>query len=71
MNKYFEEINGIKYITLVLTNGSKEKIRKYEELWIKIRDSIRPITKNLPLNKTIRIPVVTTVITAVFHENND
>ena len=71
MNKYFEEINGIKYITLVPTNGSKEKIRKYEELWIKIRDSIRPITKNLPLNKTIRIPVVTTVITAVFHENND
>ena len=71
MNKYFEEINGIKYITLVPTDGSKEKIRKYEELWIKIRDSIRPITKNLPLNKTIRIPVVTTVITAVFHENND
>ena len=71
MNKYFEEINGIKYITLVPTDGSKEKIRKYEELWIKIRDSIRSITKNLPLNKTIRIPVVTTVVTAVFHENND
>ena len=25
---------------------SKEKIKKYEELWIKIRDLIRSITKN-------------------------
>ena len=30
---------------LVLINESKEKIRKYEELWIKIRDLIRSITK--------------------------
>ena len=36
---------GNKYLTLVPTNESKEKIRKYEELWIKIRDLIRPITK--------------------------
>ena len=28
-------------------NESKEKIKKYEEPWIKIRDSIRSITKNL------------------------
>ena len=27
-------------------NESKEKIKKYEELWIKIRDLIRSITKN-------------------------
>ena len=26
-------------------NESKEKIKKYEELWIKIRDLIRSITK--------------------------
>ena len=32
---------------LVPNNGSKEKIKKYEELWIKIRDLIRSITKNL------------------------
>ena len=31
---------------LVPTNKSKEKIKKYEELFIKIRDLIRSITKN-------------------------
>ena len=46
MNGYFEEINGNKYFTLVPTNKSKEKIKKYEELGIKIRDLIRSITKN-------------------------
>ena len=46
MNGYFEEINKSKYLTLVPTNESKEKIKKYEELWIKIRDFIRSITKN-------------------------
>ena len=29
---YFEEINGNKYLTLVPTNESKEKILKNEEL---------------------------------------
>ena len=33
MNGYFDEITGNKYLTLVLTNKSKEK--KYEKLWIK------------------------------------
>ena len=46
MNRYFEEINKNKYLMLVSTNESKEKIKKYEELWSKIRDIIRPITKN-------------------------
>ena len=46
MNGYFEEINKNKYLTLVPTNGGKEKIKKYEELWSKIRDLIRSITKN-------------------------
>ena len=32
---------------LVPNNESKEKIKKYEELWSKIRDLIRSITKNL------------------------
>ena len=31
----------------VKKNESKEKIKKYEEPWIKIRDLIRSITKNL------------------------
>ena len=46
VNGYFEKINGNKYSMLVPTNGSKEKIKKYEELWVKIRDLIRSITKN-------------------------
>ena len=32
MNGYFEEINGNKYLTLVPTNETEEKIKKYEEL---------------------------------------
>ena len=44
VNEYFEEINGNKYLTVVPTNKSKEKIKKYEELWIKIRYLIRSIT---------------------------
>ena len=47
VNGYFEEINGNKYLMLVPTSESKEKIKKYEELWIKIRDIIRSITKDL------------------------
>ena len=46
MNGYFEEVNGNKYLTLVPTNASKEKIKKYVELWSKVRDIIRSITKN-------------------------
>ena len=76
VNGYFEEINKSKYLTLVPTNKSKEKIKKYEKLWRKFRDLIRSINKNsddydekymkikfssddeLPLNKTIEIPVM-------------
>ena len=46
VNQYFEKINKSKYLMLVPTNESKEKIKKYEELWSKIRDLIRSITKN-------------------------
>ena len=82
VNGYFEENNGNKYLTLVPTN------KKMGELWIKIRDLIRSITKNsddydetymktkfnsddeLPLNKTIEIPIMTIVFRAIFLENN-
>ena len=47
VNGCFEEINGNKYLTLVPTNESKEKIKKYEDLWIKIRGLIRSVTKRL------------------------
>ena len=35
MNGFFAEINRSKYLTLIPTHESKEKIRKYEELWSK------------------------------------
>ena len=46
MNAFFEEINGNKYLALVPTNKSKEEIKKYQKLWSKIRNLIRPMTKN-------------------------
>ena len=88
VNGYFEEINENKYLTLVPTNESKEKIKKYEELLSKIRDLIRSITKDsddydekcmkikfnsddeLPLNKTIEIPIIIIVVRAIFHKYN-
>ena len=42
-----DTFSGNKYLTLVRTNESKEKTKKYEELWIKIRDLIRSITEIL------------------------
>ena len=46
VNGYFEWLNQSKYFTIVPTNESKEEIEKYEELWSKIRDLIRSVTKN-------------------------
>ena len=45
MNGYFQEINENKYLTLVPSNQFKEKIKTYEELWIKVRNLIRSVTK--------------------------
>ena len=46
VNGHFEKFNGSKYLTLVPSNESKEIIKKYEELWSKIRELIRSITRN-------------------------
>ena len=46
VNDYYEEINTSKYLALISTNESKEKIKKYEELWSKIRNLVSLITKN-------------------------
>ena len=46
MNGYFHEINKSKYLTLVPTNDNKEKTKKYEKLWSKIRNLIRSVIKN-------------------------
>ena len=47
MNRYFEEINGNKYLTLVPSNESKEKLKNKKNFGLQIRDLIRSITKNL------------------------
>ena len=46
MNGFFEEIDTNKYLTLVPTNETKEKIKQYEELWIKNQRFNISITKN-------------------------
>ena len=42
----YNETNKNKYLTLVPTNESKERIKKYKEMRSKIRDLIRSITKH-------------------------
>ena len=67
---------------------AKKKLKKYGELWSKIRDLIRSINKNsddcdkkymkikfnsndeLPLNKTIDIPIMKIIVRAIFLRNN-
>ena len=44
---YIEKRNGNKYLILVATDESKDTLKKYEKLWNKIQDLIRPKTKNL------------------------
>ena len=45
VNGYYKEINGNKYLTLVPTNESKEKMKKYGKKWNKIRDLVKSVTK--------------------------
>ena len=54
MNGYFEEINGNKYLMVVPTNESKEKIKRYEELWSKIREVKMQIEK-ARINDRLRV----------------
>ena len=46
VNGYSKQINGNKYLTLVSTNKSKKMVKKCKDLWSKIKDFIREITKN-------------------------
>ena len=43
-NGYIEESNGNKYLTLVSTDKNKGILKKYTELWHKIKDLIKSIT---------------------------
>ena len=45
VNGYFKKINGNKYLTLLPSYESRKVIKKCEELWSKIRDLIRSVTK--------------------------
>ena len=76
-----KKINNSKYLTLVPTNESKEKTKKYEGIYKKIKDLIRSVTKNSndcdekymktkfksdgELNKTIEISSMT-ILSASF-----
>ena len=44
-------INGNKYFTLVPTDESKDTIKKYEEIWSKIRDLIRSVINRVHHSK--------------------
>ena len=46
INGYFEKINESRYLTLVPTNESKEKIKQDKELWNNLRDFIKSLTNN-------------------------
>ena len=47
INGYIEESNENKYLTLVPTDESKDTLKRYEELWSKLRDLLRSITNRL------------------------
>ena len=85
MNGYFEKLNESKYLKLVPNNESKEKIKKYEELWSKFKDLIRLIAKKsddyeekyieIKFNSNDELPLnkaieIPTMAIADFYENN-
>ena len=79
INEYIEVISGNEYLTLVTVDESKDTLKRYEELWNKIRDLIRSITNklgnynsddNFPLNNTLELHNMVIVLRAVFHEGN-
>ena len=43
---YIEESNRNNYLTLVPTYESKDTLKNYEEMWIKMRNLTRSITNN-------------------------
>ena len=46
MNRYIEECNGNKYLMLISNDESKGTLKKYGELWTKIRNIINSKTNN-------------------------
>ena len=79
INGHIEESIGNKNLMLVPTDGSKDTLKKYEELWNKIRDLINLINlikikfnlnNDLLLNKTLEPSNMRIVATSVFHERS-
>ena len=52
-NRYIKKINGNKYLTLVLTDKSKNEFKKYEKTWSEVENIIRSIKNNLDDYKTV------------------
>ena len=44
LDGYIEESNGNKYLTLVSPDKNEDTLKKYAELWDKIKDLIRSVT---------------------------
>ena len=44
LDGYIEESSGNKYLTLVSPDKNKDILKKYTELWYKIKDLIRSVT---------------------------
>ena len=86
INRYIEKSNGNKFLDLlVLTDKNKYILKKYEELYRKIRDQIRIVSNNisnynekyitikldiLPLNKTLELCNMVIVEWSIFPEGN-
>ena len=84
INEYIEERNENKYLTLVPTDKSKDTLKKYEELWTKIRYLIRSTSNdsdnydkdymktkfNSEIKKILELYNVVIVVRSVFHEGN-
>ena len=78
INGYIEKLNGNQYFLLGSTAESKDTLKRYEELWNKVRDLIRSLTYNsdnyeekhvkINFNSGYHLPVV--VVRAVFHEDH-
>ena len=58
VNGYTEESNGNKYLTLVPTDESKDTLKKYKELYSKIRDLSRSIIIRSIINRRLIIQIV-------------
>ena len=52
-NGYIEESNRNKYVTLIPTDESKDKLETYEEICSKIKDLIRSTNNNSIMMKSI------------------